>query len=628
MTPPTRPFVHHARRGHARRGRSRRGRSRRVWVVRIAGLLLLIAWVAALVVLTPEGEDVGTVAITTPKLDARIEGEAGMAVPMQGRARRRSGCLVGPPEQRLPIRKGHFEGSFSLPQTMGRQLIWLEVECDGKPRGHYARLVQVNTAPKDKQAEIARIHMSSKALHRWLNRVFPPLLNQQIANYLRQKTHERQKGLLALVPGGRIVIDEAWVQVIGKRLELKMSVDIDIAYRGTGMIKKLVNIPIVERLEPVTGTVLLTQWPQIELTHLRLESSRCKRYEARHLGFVSRLLEGACKQLYRGIAKRIERAVSEEASKQLEQIDPGQIVGRSLVRWAHQVGLEEHIKRLVRGADFTLSRGKPPVQRKDSLSFSIAVSRKWLGRDGPAMIDVKRTSAAIDLGISVALINRVLSSVFDRDLLRVLEKLQSFAEAAGFDRELEDLMRRLQQDGGPGTSRMIDKLLTAAQLEFAQGIKIQPLLRVDHDGALLVFASDMRLLQARKAAEHAAISLSAAARVYPRSSRTGLFLEPDTDYLLRHLAFEPVSVSDSPLDLRVHHRYAAFGHFVQDQLGRVGGWAEGDPLMDTAVVQKILANFRPVPVHFETIGLRVEAREMRGDFDHQVIVLSGSTQLK
>jgi hypothetical protein len=138
----------------------------------------------------------------------------------------------------------------------------------------------------------------------------------------------------------------------------------------------------------------------------------------------------------------------------------------------------------------------------------------------------------------------------------------------------------------------------------------------------------MRLLQARNAAEHAAISLSAAARVYPRSSRSGLFLEPDADYLLRHLALEPVSVSDTPLESRVHHRYAAFGNFVQDQLGRVGGWVEGDPLMDTAAVQKILANFRPVPVRFETIGLRVEAREMRGDFDHQIIVLSGQTRLK
>jgi hypothetical protein len=175
---------------------------------------------------------------------------------------------------------------------------------------------------------------------------------------------------------------------------------------------------------------------------------------------------------------------------------------------------------------------------------------------------------------------------------------------------------------------MIDKLLTAAQLEFAPGIQMQPLLRVDQDGGLLVFASDIRLLQARQVAEHAALSLTAAARVYPRSSRKGLFLEPDPDYLLRHIAFEPVSVNDTALDPRVHHRYAAFGNFVHDQLGRVGGWVEGEPLMDTAAVQKLLANFRPVPVRFETLGLRVEAFEMRGDFDHQVIVLRGRTQLK
>jgi len=145
---------------------------------------------------------------------------------------------------------------------------------------------------------------------------------------------------------------------------------------------------------------------------------------------------------------------------------------------------------------------------------------------------------------------------------------------------------------------------------------------------LLVFASDMRLLRAQNVAEHAAISLTAAARVYPRLSRTGLFLEADAEYLLRHMAFEPVSVSDTALDPHVHHRYAAFGNFVQYQLGRVGGWADGDPLMDTTAIQKILANFRPLPVRFETIGLRIEAREMRGDFDHQVIVLSGQTQLK
>jgi hypothetical protein len=607
---------------------SRSVRSRRIWIARGAGLLFLIAWVAALVVLTPDGERSGTVAVAAPKLEAHIAGQAGTAVFFQGRARRRSGCRIGPVAQRLPIRRGRFEGHFSLPQTIGQQLIWLHVECNGKPAEHYARLVQVHAASQGQRAEILRVHMSSKALHRWVNRVFPPLLNKHIANYLKRKASGKQQGLLALAEGGRVVIDDARIQVIGKRLELKLSVDIDIAYRGRGMLKKLVKIPIVERLEPVTGTVLLTRWPQIELTNLRLESSRCKRYESGRLGFVSRLLEAACKQLYRGIANRIEQAVSRETSKQLEQIDPGQIVGRSLVRWAQQVGLAEHIKRLVRGADFDLSRGKPPVKREDSLSFSISVSRTWLGRDGPDIIDVKRTAAAVDLGISVALINRVLSSIFDRDLLRVLEKLQSFAQAAGFDQELESLMRRLQQDGGSGASRMIDKLLAAAQLKFVQGIKIQPLLRVDHDGGLLVFASDMRLLQARNAAEHAAISLSAAARVYPRSSRSGLFLEPDADYLLRHLALEPVSVSDTPLESRVHHRYAAFGNFVQDQLGRVGGWVEGDPLMDTAAVQKILANFRPVPVRFETIGLRVEAREMRGDFDHQIIVLSGQTRLK
>jgi hypothetical protein len=209
---------------------------------------------------------------------------------------------------------------------------------------------------------------------------------------------------------------------MGKRLELRLSVDIDIAYRGQGPIKKWVKIPIVERLEPVTGTVLLTRWPQIELTHLRLESSRCKRYEDGRLGFVSSLLEAACKQLYHSIAKRIEKTVSREASRQLQQIDPGQIVGQSLVRWARQVGLAEHIKRLVQGADFDLSRGKPPVSRDDSLSFSISVSRSWLGRDGPDMIDIKRTSAAVDLGLSVALINRVLSSIFDRDWRPVLSR--------------------------------------------------------------------------------------------------------------------------------------------------------------------------------------------------------------
>ncbi|ETX08461.1 hypothetical protein [Candidatus Entotheonella palauensis] len=615
-------------RTHPPEHRSGKGSSRKVWAIRLAGLFLLIAWVAALVVFTPDGERMGTVAIAAPQLGAHIEGRAGRAIPLEGRARRRSGCLVGPPEQRLPIRNGHFEGTFLLPKTIGRQLIWLDVECNGKPHEHYARLVQVNTAPKGKRAEIVRVHMSSKALHRWINRVFPPMLNKHIANYLEQKTRGKQKGLLELTKGGRIVIDDAWIQVIGKRLELKMSVDVNIAYRGKGIIKKLVKIPIVERLEPVTGTVLLTKWPQIELTSLRLESTRCKRYEARRLGFVSRILEAACKRLYRGIAKRIEKAVSKEASKHLQQIDPGKIVGQSLVRWAKQVGLADHIRRLVRGANFALSRGKPPVKRKDSLSFSISVSRTWLGRDGSSVIDVKRTSAPVDLGISVALINRVLSSVFDRDLLRVLQKLKSFSKAAGFDKELESLVRRLQQDGGPGASRMVDKLLAAAQLKFAQGIKVQPLFRVDQDGALLVFASDIRLLQARKAAEHAAISLTAAARVYPRSSRTGLFLEPDSDYLLRHIAFEPVSLSDTALDPRVHHRYAAFGNFIQDQLGRVGGWVEGDPLMDTAAVQKLLANFKPVPVRFETVGVRVEAREMRGDFANQVIVLRGRTRLK
>jgi hypothetical protein len=175
---------------------------------------------------------------------------------------------------------------------------------------------------------------------------------------------------------------------------------------------------------------------------------------------------------------------------------------------------------------------------------------------------------------------------------------------------------------------MIDQLLAAAQLEFAPDIKIQPLLRVAKDGALLVFASDIRLLRARKAAEHAAISLTAAARLQPRSSRSGLFLEPDPDYLLHHIAFEPVSLNERALDPRVHDRYAAFGNFIQDQLGRVGGWTEGDPLFEMAAVQKILASFRPLPVHFETIGLRVEAREMRGDFANQVVVLSGRTRLQ
>ncbi len=613
MTPLARPPTH---------------RSRGVWIVRIAGLLLLVVWVAALSVFTPAGEDSGTIAITTPKLNAHIEGSAGHHVPMQGRARRRSGCLVGTEIQRTPIQNGRFEGSFPLPQTIGRQLVWLDVECEGKRGEHYARLVQVNAASKSKRAEIVRVHMSSKALHRWINRVFPPMLNKQIDHFLKQKAREKQKGLLALTEGGRIIIDNAWIQVIGKRLELKLSVEVNIMYRGRGILKKLVAIPIAERLDPVTGTVLLTKWPQIELTNLRLESTRCKRYENRRLGFVSRMLESACKRLYRGIAKRIERAVTKEASKQLKQIDPGQIVGQSLVRWAQQVGLAEHIKRIVRGADFALSRGKTPGQRRDSLSFSISVNRQWLGRAAPAIINVKRTSASVDLGISVALVNRVLASLFDRDLLRVLKKLQSFSKAAGFDQELNSLMRRLQRDGGPGASRVLDKLLTAAQLEFARNIKIQPLLRVDKDGALLIFASDIRLVQAQKAAEHAAISLTAAARFAPRSSRSGLFLEPDPDYLLRHIAFEPVSLNDTALDPRVHHRYAAFGNFVQDQLGRVGGWAEGEPLMETAAVEKILPNFRPVPVRFETIGIRVEAREMRGDFANQVIVLRGRTRLK
>ena len=603
-------------------------RSRKIWVPRLAGLALVLAWAAALVVLAPAEEGGRTIAIETPQVGARIEGRGGSAVPMRGRARRLSGCLIGPPAQRLPIRRGRFEGALSLPPTLGRQLLWMDVECDGLRRARYARLVQVHTAPQDERAEIVRAHMSSAALHRWINRVFPPLLNKQIADFLKEKENEKQRGLLALRKGGRIVIDKARVQVVGKRLELKMSVDIDIAYRGRGIIKKLVKIPIKERLEPVTGTVLWSRWPQIELTDLRLGSSRCKRYQARRWKFVSKLLESACKRLYKSIADRIEKTVSKEASKELKQIDPGQIVGQSLVRWARQVGLADHIKRIVQGADFDLSRGTPPVTSSDSLSFSISVSRRWLGRDGLDVIEVARSSAPVDLGISVALINRVLASVFDRSLVRVLEKLQSFAKAAGFEPELESLMQRLQRDGGLDAPHTLDKLLDAAQLQFAQGVKIQPLVRVDRDGALLVFAADMRLLQSRKDAEHAAISLTAAARAYPRASRVGVWLEPDADYLLRHIAFEPVSMSEAALEPRVHHRYAAFGHFVQDQLGRVSGWAQGEPLMDTAAIEKALSNFKPFPVRFETIGVRVDAHDMRGDFEQQVMVLSGQVVLK
>ncbi len=597
------------------------------WMIRITGLALLFGWIAALAIFAPDDERSGAVIIADPKPNASIEGRAGDTVPLQGRARHRAGCLVGGPAQPIPIRNGHFEGAFQLPETAGRQLVWLQVECDDKLRERYARRVQVNVSSKSKRAEILRVHMSSKALHRWINRVFPPLLNQQVTKYLDQKTREKQKGLLVLTPGSQVRIDDAWIQVIGRRLELKMSVDVNIAYRGKGILKKLVKIPIVERLEPVTGTVLLTQWPQIELRNLRLESMRCKRYEERRF-IVNRMLEAACKRLYRGIAKQIEKAVSKEATKQLQQIDPGVIVGRSLVRWSRQVGLAGYIKTLVRGANFDLSRGKPPVKRQDSLSFSISVSRKWLGRDAPVRLDIKRTSAPVDLGISVALINRVLSSLFDRDLLRVLKKLQGFSRAAGFEKELNTVIQRLQQDSGQKISRALDQLLEAAQLEFASDIKIQPLLRVGEDGALLIFASDVRLLQAQKADEHAAISLTAAARLYPRASKSGLVLEPDPDYLLRHLAFEPVSLTDIELARRVHYRYAAFGNFIQDQLGRIGGWAEGDPLVDTAAVQKVLASFRPVPVRYETVGLRVEAREMRGDFANQVIVLRGNTRLK
>ena len=602
--------------------------SRKVWALRMAGLVLLLAWVAALVVLTPVEEGSGAIAIETPQLDARIDGQGGGAMPFRGWARRLSGCFIGSPSQRLPIRNGHFAGTLPLPPTLGRQLLWMDVECDGRRRARYARLVQVHVSPQDERAEIVRAHMSSEALHRWINRVFPPLLNQQIADFLKAKANEKQSGLLALRTGGRIVIDKAWIQVIGKRLELKMSVDIDIAYRGRGFIKRLVNIPIKERLEPVTGTVLLSRWPQIELTDLRLQSSRCQRYKARRWRFVSSLLESACKRLYRGIASRIEKTVSQEASKELKRIDPGQIVGQSLVRWARQVGLAEHIQRIVQGADFGLSRGTPPVTRSDSLSFSISVSRRWLGRDGLDAIEVARSSAPVDLGISVALINRVLASVFDRDLVRVLAKLQSFAKAAGFEPELASLMQRLQQDGGLDAPRMLDKLLGAAQLKFARNVQIQPLMRIDRDGALLVFAADMRLLQGRKDAEHAAISLTAAARAYPRSSRAGVWLEPDADYLLRHIALEPVSLSEAALEPRVHRRYAAFGHFVQDQLGRVGGWAQGEPLLDTAAIDKALSNFKPFPVRFDTIGARVEARDMRGDFEQQVMVLSGQALLK
>lgn len=616
MTRSTRP--------HTRRRGSRPSTK---WVIRIAGLLLLIGWIAGLAVFAPEGERSGAVIIANPRPDTHVEGRAGDAVPMQGRARRRAGCLVDTPTQRIPIRNSHFEGALQLPETAGRQLIWLRVECDDKLRERYARRVQVNVASTSKRAEILRVHMSSKALHRWINRVFPPLLNKQVAKYLSQKSREKSKGLLALVPGGEVRIDEAWIQVIGKRLELKMAVNVNIAYRGTGILKKLVTIPIAERLEPVTGTVLLTQWPKIELTNLRLESTRCKRYEERRF-FVNRILESACKSLYRGIAKRIEKAVSKEATKQLKAIDPGKIVGRSLVRWSQQVGLAGHIKTLVRGANFGLSRGKPLVKRKDNLSFSISVNRKWLGRDAPARINIQRTSAPVDLGISVALINRVLSSLFDRDLLRVLKKLQGFSKATGFEKELNAVIHRLQQDGGQKVSRTLDQLLDAAQLEFASDIKIQPLLRVGKDGGLLVFASNIRLLQTQKADEHAAISLTAAARLYPRVSKAGLFLEPDPDYLLHHIAFEPVSLTDIELAQRVHYRYTAFGNFIQDQLGRIGGWAEGDPLIDTATVQNVLASFRPVPVRFETIGIRVEALEMRGDYAQQVIVLRGNARLR
>lgn len=597
------------------------------WMIRIGGLLLLLGWVAALVVFAPEGEGSGAVMIANPKPNTIIEGRAGDSMPIQGKARRRAGCLVSTPSQTIPIRNSHFEGALQLPESAGKQLLWLHVECDDKLRERYARRVQVNIASKRKRAEILRVHMSSKALHRWINRVFPPLLNKQIAKYLDQKAREKQKGLLVLIPGGKVRIDKAWIQVIGKRLELKLSVDVNIAYRGKGILKNLVKIPIVERLEPVTGTVLLTQWPQIELRNLRLESTRCKRYEERRF-FVNRMLESACKRLYRSVAKRIEKAVSKEATKQLQQVDPGKIVGRSLVRWSRQVGLANYIKTLVKGAHFGLSRGKPPVKRKDSLSFSISVSRKWLGQDAPIRIDVKRTSAPVDLGISVALINRVLSSLFDRDLVRVLKKLQGFSKAAGFQKELDRLIHRLQRDGGQKVSRALDQLLAAAQLKFASDIKIQPLLRVGEDGGLLVFASDIRLLQAQNASDHAAISLTAAARVYPRTSKSGLVLEPDPDYLLRHLAFEPVSLTDVELAQRLHYRYAAFGNFIQDQLGRIGGWADGDPLIDTATVQKVLASFRPVPVRFETVGLRVEAYNMRGDFANQIIILRGNTRLK
>ena len=605
----------------------------------LIAIAAIVASVFGIAALPSSTRAPGTFQLQTPAVQDELVIRPGGAILLEGAMHRMNGCALRGDGFEVSLEGDSFSETIDGPHRPGAQLMWFEVECDETTVRRFARRVTVTDQGPAERIEIARAHISAPSLEQELSDRLPPMINSSVETLLTElsagieaytedlSTPDWLVSRATLTENTSIEVEDAAISLTDEGVWLDLTVDItvEVAIHRRPLMRRgrserhAFDIRIRDRYEPARARIRLGDWPEVEISDITLESTYCTRYDTR---WVERTCERIVDWAYRRVERWLENTVSEEANRYIDGLDLSAFFSDSMVEWASHVDLTDRVQDLLQGADLALARTS---QDDTGFSFSLAVDAGWLGETPPAQLNVEDSESAIDVAVSASLLNRVLAATFDRPFVEALEELEGLAVAAGGESQLQTAIRRVESFAtgtGSDEAREIAGMLDAVELRYTDGWTLRPFVHVASSGRPWLGVHDLRPFESTDPDDHLAVSLSAGAEIDLVEMDSYYRLDPDLAELLTHVAIEPVTTADTPLERRVTRRYEALAELFLQQLLRIAGFGEEEPLIDDGFIGGLLAALPPIPTVFDNGQYIVHISGLRGDAVDQSLRLA------
>ena len=539
----------------------------------------IVGWIALSGFLTRFHDGAETLAIASPSSQGEVIIPPGARLVWQGRANTIRDCNAGTlaaQTGRVPLGKGQFVAKSPPIRTYGDQLVWLDINCDGRWETQYARKAIVQ--PKlQARTDVARVHFQSKKMRYWLQREINPRISRELRG-LDGMTFPRERGYWRYYypkvsyirsDGVNLRVDNGFWLVGNLRGKIQVTCK---SRRWPDLGRSIVcpfNIDIKGRVQ--TRITVSKGW-RVNLldTRIRLSDFKVDGTIANWALDKSDVSKPLNKQ-----KPKIEGAIRDQVQKQLDKFVSAvtKSTGPMVVKWLEKENIVKRLVEFAKGADFRFTNGNS-VRNGEDLYFSVSVSSKWLRRQGPRLLfstNKQSRKHPIGLVVSYALINRALEAFLSRDVSAVLREVSVGAKAFGMGGLAKLEFGNVSTLGGHGHdfNRFLSRIGVRYDdsLSFRLPVSLRPL----GNSAVRFSVADSRMFLGTGAQRDVSIGVWSEGNIgFARRTTVD-----DINHLTQHLGFEPVALDASSVSPSTLKRYRATFGLANRILRGENGWTQG-----------------------------------------------------